>query len=197
VQIFVINGNARCGKNTFGDIVADILSRRNIPFKHESSIDPVKQYLIDIGWEGMKWDGIVKDDYWRNAMYLCKHMLKEQDFHIYDKYAVEKLLELSYTDSRAVIFFDIREPENIAQLVEYIHQNHPEIGIETVFLDRENPEKYNNYADTNQSGYEEYTIYVGNQGSIYDLHVEADHFVNSHILSNPETSSELSEGCKV
>jgi hypothetical protein len=157
-KIFIINGPARSGKTSFGEMVGAILEERGIPFEHNSSINPVKMFLSSRGWFGKKWDGKTKNDYWRRAMYECKKSMIEDDPHVFDRYAHERLEEISGEMEEGVLFFDIREPENIAQIVEFFRENHSEVEVLTVFIERESSEEFNNYADMNQRKYE-YDIY--------------------------------------
>lgn len=195
MQIFVINGNPRSGKTTFGRYVGESLRDINIPFLHGSSIDPVKHYLKEKGWKGKKWDGRTKDEFWREAMYNCKLMILSVQKHYFDQYALSLLSGITEDDtlviSKAVLFFDVREPENIQQLVDYIHDHYSEeIEIKTVFVDRVPEEKFNNYADTNQDKYE-YDITIDNTKSLEDLQQASSEFVDRYIMDNGEQYSEL------
>jgi thiol-disulfide isomerase/thioredoxin len=184
LQIFIINGNAKSGKTTFGEYVGKILEKTNIPFLHDSSINPVKEYLKENGWEEKTWDGVTKDDFWRRAMYECKCMMLESDKHIFDKYALEKLYNLSKDGERAkqsVLFYDIREPENIQQLVDFVNENDPEIDIKTIFIEREVEEIFNNYADKNQTNME-YDIRVDNNRGLRELLGASEEFVKEYIM---------------
>jgi len=180
MQIFIINGNAGCGKTTFGLFVAAFLKDKGVPFLHDSSVKPVKDFLLENKWEGKQWDGITKDDYWRRAMHECKCWMIEQDQHVFDKYALKKIREIDKDTNSAVLFFDIREPENIIQLVKYIQKQDSKIKVFSVFVQRDSDCEFNNYADTNQTNYE-YDIYLENNGDLDNLYKNAEKFVEKYI----------------
>lgn len=189
-KIFVINGPARSGKTTFGEMVGELLEQRGIPFEHNSSINPVKMFLSSQGWEGKKWDKKTKDDYWRRAMYECKKRMIEADPHVFDRYAYERLEEISQDGGEGVLFYDIREPENIAQIVEFFRDSNPEIEVLTVFIERECAEEFNNYADRNQRGYD-YDIYIDNTHSLEEFRELSCVFVTTHIEGGRKIDDEI------
>ncbi len=181
MQLFIINGNAGCGKTTFGLLVEEFLKEKGVPFLHDSSIQPVKDFLLENKWEGKQWDGITKDAYWRGAMYACKCWMIEQDSHVFDKYALRKIREIDKDTNRAVLFFDIREPENIIQLVKYIQKQDSNIKVFSVFVQRDSECEFNNYADTNQTNYK-YDIYVDNNSDWNNLRKNVKIFVQNYIM---------------
>jgi hypothetical protein len=188
-KIFIINGQARSGKTSFGEMVGEILKEQRIPFEHNSSITPVKIFLSSHGWLGRKWDKKTKDDYWRKAMYKCKKRMISDDPNIFDRYAYNRLEEISGEAGEGVLFFDIREPENIVQMVEFFRDTHPEIKVLTVFVERECGEEFNNYADTNQGNYD-YDIYIDNNRGLEELREASKSFVIIHV-SKGEVNSEI------
>ncbi len=188
MKIFIINGNATCGKTTFGSFTSEILKKKGFPFSHDSSVSPVKNYLKEVGWEGNKWDGITKDSYWRKTMHECKCWMIENDKHVFDQYALEKLDEKG-----GVLFYDIREPENISQLVNYCKENRKDVEVKSVFVKRDlGKQEFDNYADRSQGNYE-YDIYVDNSGDLYE---ETENFVQEYILKGwkEEHKVEYNEG---
>jgi len=189
-KIFIINGPARSGKTSFGQMVGEILEERNIPFEHNSSITPVKMFLATEGWFGKKWDRKTKDDYWRRAMYECKKLMIEEDPHVFDRYAFQRVEEISGGREEGILFYDIREPENIAQIVEFFVENHPDIQVVTVFIERECNEEFNNYADTNQRKYV-YDVYLDNNRSLEEFRETSEAFVEGHI-NKREINGEIS-----
>lgn len=54
-QIFILNGTAGAGKDTFANLLNE-----HIPTKHISSITPVKQAAQELGWNGEKTDNARK-----------------------------------------------------------------------------------------------------------------------------------------
>ena len=180
LKIFVINGRARVGKNTFCEQVGKILQEKDIPFMHESSVNPVREYLKTTGWEGKLWDGVTKNEYWRKAMFDCKKMFVDMDKHCFDDYAIGKLYEYFGEDGNGVLFFDIRESEYICQLKEYIEVNYPEIDFKAILIKKDIDEEFDNYAyaDKNVEEYPEYDYVIENNGTIDDLRGEAIKFIN-------------------
>ncbi len=147
---------------------------------HESSVDPVKEYLRTNGWEGNIWDGITKNEYWRKAMFDCKKMFIDMAKHYFDDYAIRKLYEYFGESGEGVLFFDIRESEYISQLKEYIGVNYPGIDFKAVLIKKDIVEEFENYAyaDKNVEGYPEYDYVIDNNGTIEDLRGEAIKFIN-------------------
>jgi len=190
LKIFIINGPARSGKTTFGEMVGEFLGDRSIPFEHNSSVAPVKEYLRNSGWEGNEWDGVTKDDYWRRAMYECKCWMIEGDKHVFDKYAFERISSISESSSSGVLFFDIREPENIEQMKKFFEEEHPEIEVLAVFVDRDEGEEFANYADSSQRNYE-YDVYVDNNGDLEGLRRASRSFIDEYILVGGEINNEI------
>ncbi len=203
MRIFVINATARSGKTTFGEYVGKLLSEKGISFLHDSSILPVKRYLKEHGWDGKIWDGETKDEFWRNAMYSCKCWMIENDPHVFDRYAVDLVLEMAKDDPRAVLFFDIREPHNIEQLKEYISISAPQVEFKTVFIERDAAPSINTPVDSKSSGSEvvidtsvnpiayEYDIVIDNNGTLEELFTKSESFVNEYVLKDDEKTKEF------
>jgi adenylate kinase family enzyme len=121
--VYIINGPGGSGKTTFGELVGKYLEKKQIPFAHESSIDPVKKYLRTYGWEGKVWEEGIKDNHWREVMYLCKCEFIRKDKHCLDKYCVERIEKHFKNFKCGVLFFDVREPENIEQLKSFLKKS--------------------------------------------------------------------------
>ena len=87
VRYIVINGIGRSGKDTFADLVKDhpLCSR----FLNISSIDPIKDIAISLGWDGEK------DDTSRTMLSelksLCNKYFDTSYIYIYEKINSMKL----------------------------------------------------------------------------------------------------------
>ena len=114
--IFIINGPAGAGKDTFIQAVTNALNEHTHLYEtvvNFSSIDKVKEIAKLIGWTGGKSE--------RERKFL--HELKMLSEEYYDlpfqsmKEVVNKFIDESNTSS-IFLFLHIREPENIARAAE-------------------------------------------------------------------------------
>ena len=119
----LINGPAQSGKDTFIKIFEE--KNPNLKVANVSSIDPFRTIPISWGWNG------VKDESYRKALYYLKKAAI-----VLNDYPVEFLLEVRgkyvATFEKYVIFYHIREPEEIKKLKEKLP------FLQTIFLERDN-----------------------------------------------------------
>lgn len=202
-HIFVINGFPGSGKTTFGELVAETMNDRGISFQHVSSIDPIKNILLNdtehnpsiVSSEyyqkllelkktltnGADWDGATKDEYWRKVMSDFKGMVIQQLPGFIEGYIVAEAMKLP---TNSCIFVDIREPEGIRALADYISQRIPEVRMQSVFIESDYAQHFNNSSDTGVSDYD-YDIRIKNnrsgirpEDSLAQLRLEAVAFCN-------------------
>lgn len=105
-QIFILNGTAGAGKDTFAELL-----NKYIPTKHISSIVPIKEAAKALGWSGKKTDEYRK--------FLCelKKFVNSQGNFIWN-YLDEQVDKFRKDDNAKVLLIDIREPEEIKKAVE-------------------------------------------------------------------------------
>lgn len=124
-QIFVLNGTAGAGKDTFADLLNE-----HIPTKHISSITPVKQAAQALGWNGEKTDSARK--------FLCelKKFVNSQGDYIWN-YLDKQVEEFKADDKTRVLLIDIREPDEIKKAVE-------RYSAKTILITRQEPARIGN-----------------------------------------------------
>ncbi|CAG1771985.1 hypothetical protein BAC3_02232 [uncultured bacterium] len=164
-RVFVINGAAGTGKDTFINLTRELFAG-NVNVATYSSVDEVKQWLKDN--EG--WDGITKDASIRFRMHEIKQMMVA-DNNRPTRYLLEKIAQ---TEDNSIVFLHIREPEEIAKLL----QEYPE--AQTIHIDREGIERFDNPADSRTAQFI-YDYYVTNPGNDIEQFREV---VRQFILQN-------------
>lgn len=161
-QIFILNGTAGAGKDTFADLL-----NQHIPTKHISSITPVKQAAQALGWNGEKTA--------ESRKFLCelKKFVNSQGDYIWN-YLDKQVEEFKADDKTRVLLIDIREPEEIEKAVE-------RYSAKTILITR--PQKHNpnplwhyiNSADKNVAEYK-YDFGINNGGSLENFKDEVADF---------------------
>lgn len=104
-QIFILNGTAGAGKDTFANMLNEY-----IPTKHISSITPVKEVAKVLGWVG------TKTPEYRSFLCDTKKYLNSKGNFIWD-YLDEQVNEFKSDDKTRVLLIDIREPDEIKKAV--------------------------------------------------------------------------------
>jgi hypothetical protein len=171
-RVYVINGPAGTGKDTFIGLVRTLLNGQRDVLTF-SSVDEVKLYLIN----NENWDGVTKDSYWRLRMHeVKKQMVADGDRPT--QYMIERIAE---APENSIIFLHIREAEEILKLKALLDQ------LRTIHLDREGVERYSNPADANTLTLE-YDHYIRNDGTLDDFAEVARQFILRDLVE------ELSEG---
>lgn len=152
-QVFIINGMAASGKDTFVEFVAD-----NFPTMNVSSVDNVKEVARIIGWTGEKTE--------KDRKFLSDLKLLCTDYNDMPLNSMkEKYEEFINNDSR-FLFLHIREPEEIekAKII---------FDAKTILLKRDSIKHItSNSADSNVYKYN-YDIVVNNNGDIDELRNKA------------------------
>ena len=100
-QIFILNGTAGAGKDTFAKMLNE-----HIPTKHISSITPVKQAAKELGWSGEK------TPEYRNFLCEFKKFLNQQGDFIWN-YLDKQVENFANDDEHKFLLIDIREPVEI------------------------------------------------------------------------------------
>lgn len=168
-QVFIINGRAGIGKNTFVDFCGDFLDKRSIWTYDISSVDKVKEAGILLGWDGEKNEV--------GRQFLSD--LKDVSTKLYD--GPFKYMEtfINNLEDEEVIFLHIREPKEISKVVE----KYPHVKTIIIKSDRE-LETFKNHADNNVDNYPyDFTVY--NHSDLDNFKNNAENFVR-HIIMGEE-----------
>jgi hypothetical protein len=166
---FIINGVAESGKDTFVSFVTNEMFKKNIKVFNYSSIDPFRTMPKQFGWESEK------DNNYRKCLYY----LKKASTYIND-YPNKYLFSLREThkNTDVVVFYHIREPEEIDKFISYYKEDIPPTAI---LVTRNNISIPNNYADNDVNNFD-YDCIVENNGTLDDLKDAAKTFVDNYIL---------------
>ena len=120
-QIFILNGSAGVGKDTFADLL-----NQYIPTKHISSITPVKQAAQVLGWDGNKTDTA------RSFLCELKKFVNSQGEYIWE-YLDKQVEEFKADNETRILLIDIREPDEIDKAVQ--RYNAKTILIQGLYMD--------------------------------------------------------------
>lgn len=161
-QIFILNGMARCGKDTFAELLNEIY-----PTVKYSSIDRVKQIALECGWDGGKTD---KD---RKFLSDLKRLLIDyNDLPFLD--VDKRITEFLNDESNVIMLIDIREPEEIKRAKDTY-------GAKTILVENRNiPFIDTNMSDASVFEYE-YDHIVPNNGSLEDLRAYVRRFAEQYL----------------
>ncbi len=166
-KIFIINGAAGVGKDTFVEIAKyKIFIKTGLPVYNISSVDNVKIAAKILGWDGEK------NEWGREFLSILKDISSK-----YYKGPYRYIKEQIDSKQEGIIFLHIRESNEI----EYICKNYKENELKTILIKRDNIQKFNNHADKNVDNYN-YDIVILNKGSIEDLVSIVEEFVEKEIL---------------
>lgn len=160
-KVIIINGHGTAGKDTFIDKFAEVAEDvfgDALPVFRFSSVDEVKKYAMLLGWDG------VKDEKGRRLLSDIKDALTRYNDAPFS-YMKKKHDEVERLGSHSVIFFHVREPEEIERAVK-------EFNATTILIERECATAFTNHADTGVHDYA-YDYYVSNYGTISDLKTSA------------------------
>ena len=100
-KIFITNGMARCGKDTFATFLSEF-----VPTLKYSSINKIKEIAILCGWDGGKTE---KDRKFLSDFKMLTTTYSDMPF----KAMQEKVSEFLKDNVHEVMLIDIREPEEI------------------------------------------------------------------------------------
>lgn len=160
-KVFIINGMARCGKDTFCKFIAENYEQTI----HFSIIDSLKHYARQLNWNEDK------DEKGRKFLYGLKQLTDEYD----DRNFIivkEKVNRLS-TD-KTVFLIDMRE-------VKDIERARKELNAKIVLIKNNNISNItSNDADAGVFDIS-YDIEIDNSGSLDDLRNKAIDFIDKYI----------------
>ena len=164
-NIFVINGQGGCGKDTFISMVSQIIGGEKV--YNISTVDLVKEYARKFGWKGTK----TNED--RKALSDLKDIMTLwEDIPFKDVvYKVQAKIDIwkIKNNEEGFIFIHCREPEEITRLCK-------ELNAKSLLIIRENKELFFNHADDNVYNYK-YDYEIDNNGSLNELAQKAILFI--------------------
>ena len=203
-QLFVINGFPGSGKTTFGTLVGEELERHNVHFLHTSSIDPIKHVLMPRSkwnpsiinpslWDTIDeckrvitdqdWDGMTKDVYWRGVMSAMKQKLNDTIPTLVQDYIFRQVASIL---TPAVVFVDIREPENIDALKDYVLTMNNPFPVAAVLIESDVMAQFDNSSDARVLEYS-YDVVIDNRrssgGTLEKLRQQVRTFCLEEVLS--------------
>ena len=163
-RIFITNGMARCGKDTFAAYLNEI-----IPTTKYSSIDKVKEIAKTCGWDGGKTE--------RDRKFLSDLKVLTTNYSNMPFEAIrDRVNEFLRNEYYSILLVDIREPKEIekAKLA---------FNAKTILI-RNNRVKFieSNMADANVFNYT-YDYVVENNGSLEEFKENVEKFVIENILN--------------
>lgn len=146
--IFITNGMARCGKDTFAIYLNDI-----IPTLKYSSIDKVKEIAELCGWDG-------KSKTEKDRKFLSDLKLLTSEYSNMPFKSIEDKVNTFKTDDRfRVMLIDIREPNEIEKAKNVF-------DAKTILIKNDRVKNINsNMADRNVFNYE-YDFVIENNGTL-------------------------------
>lgn len=162
-QIFITNGMARCGKDTFAKLLNEI-----VPTLKYSSIDKVKEIASLCGWEGGK---LEKDRKFLSDLKLLTTEYSDMAFN-----AIKEMVDDFLMDNlHQVMLIDIREPEEIEKAK-------AAFGAKTILINNYRVKFIDsNMADANVYNYK-YDFEISNNGTLDEFRNQIYEFACKEIL---------------
>ena len=161
--IFITNGMARSGKDTFAALMNEL-----VPTKKYSSIDYIKYIAKLCGWNGQK------DEKSRKFLSDLK-VLTSQFNDLSFNEIQEEIKKFNNDNIYKVLLVDIREPQEIERLCETNN------SIKTILIRRDSVKNItSNMADAGVFNYN-YDFVIENNGTIDELKSNVEKFVKENI----------------
>lgn len=162
-HIFITNGMARCGKDTFAMFLSEYVST----WKY-SSIDKIKYIARQCGWHGGKNE---KDRKFLSDLKCLTSEYSDMPFNDVS----EKVNIFLSQDNLQVMLIDIREPNEIekAKII---------FDAKTILIKNDRVKHIDsNMADSNVYNYD-YDFVIENNGTLEEFKENVKRFVNENIL---------------
>ena len=163
MRVIIINGSAESGKDTFVEIFTKLSNNK---VRNLSTIDKVKEFMTELGWDGSK------DEKSRQAMSDLKRIITDFNDGIFND-MIYRIKTLSKWHGYDTIFVHCREPEEIQKFVDHYGSDICKILLVT----GRKSKKYNNDADKNVDNYN-YDYIIKNDGSLDELNNKVKFFIN-------------------
>lgn len=161
--IFVTNGMARSGKDTFATIMNEI-----VPTKKYSSIDYIKEIAKQCGWDGQK------DEKSRKFLSDLK-ILTSQFNNLPFRKIQEEIIKFYADETYNILLIDIREPNEIKRLCETYG------SVKTILIRRNSVKNItSNMADAGVFNYD-YDFVIDNNGTLDEFKKTVEKFVKENI----------------
>lgn len=169
LKVLIINGAGTSGKDSFIDLFTEVAQSYSSKCKtvvHRfSSVDQIKEYAFNMGWDG------VKDEAGRQFLSDIKDACTRYNNGPFNYMGakVSEVLKESLTQDdlhTAFVFFHVREPEEIAKMVNVYQAT-------SILVTREGIHTFTNHADSGVYYYA-YDYHVENNGTIDDLKSSAE-----------------------
>lgn len=162
-QIFIINGSAGVGKDSFCNMIRDYSGHDTYII---SSVDEVKNKAKFMGW-----DGVSKTEKDRKFLSDLKDLCTWYNDAPYN-YVRQQIMYFEAMPSSEVMFIHIREPKEI----EKIKQKYP--YVKTILITNKNiPHITSNVADAGVFDYH-YDYIIRNDGDLEELKDKALEFID-------------------
>lgn len=172
IKIFIINGTGGVGKDTFVNFCQEYAYtlQKLVYVQNYSTIDPIKYLARGIGWD----EGKTNKD--RKFLSDLKDLLTEYNDYSY-QYIKNIISSISSQSSSSIclgiIFIHCREPKEIQRFVD-------DYNAETILIRRPQIKPADNHADMEVENFN-YDYIIDNSGSIKELKVKAENFINNII----------------
>lgn len=161
-KIFITNGMARSGKDTFAKFMNEL-----VPTKKYSSIDVVKEYMRLLGIEGEK------TEKYRKLLSDMKYALSNYDDIPFK--SIQKEIDKFLNSDDQVMLIDIREPKEIERACK-------EFGAKSIFIVNSRVKNItSNSADANVYNYN-YDYIIENNGTLDEFKNETKKFYVNNIM---------------
>lgn len=159
-RVFIINGPAGSGKDTFVSMVSSI-----VPSVNHSSVELVKEAAKILGWKGEKTD--------KDRKFLADLKFLSSEYSAENRrWMVKKYIDFFEDNIHQFLFFHIREIDEIRVMRELL-------DAQTILIIRDGVSpNLSNAADANVLDYG-YDFTINNSGSLGDLKIKAQEFIDS------------------
>lgn len=157
--IFIVNGKPRCGKDTFAEILGEM-----VPTMKYSSIDKVKGIALLCGWDGSK------DENDRKFLSDLKRLTSEYNDMAFNA-VTRKVEQFRENRTHQIMLIDIREPSEISRAKRAF-------DARTILIENDRVENVNsNESDANVHNYR-YNYVIKNNGTLDEFRENIKQFVN-------------------
>lgn len=160
-KLYVINGTALSGKDTFIEHLQRTLCSNLVNIENHDSVGVHKQALESFGWNG------IKDEKSREFLVL----LKEKSDELFDTSFNYIVHAYKIAPENSILFYHVREPDKIQRILDNIK------GSKSVFIKRNTQPVFNNSSDkiAAESNYK-YDYVINNDGGLYEFYDKAINF---------------------